>query len=242
MSKVSGGIAELNTKVVTGKVRFSYVYVFQPRPTDNPEEASKYSVSILISKKDIKTINAIKAAIKAAEQKGIETKWGGRLPSNIKKPLRDGDVERPDDEAYVGCYFINANSTTKPGVVDENLEPILDPNEFYSGCYGRASITFYPFSVAGNKGIAAGLNNLQKLADGEYLGGRTTPEADFGENNDYEDHFGDGDYGYDYEDYNYSEPATHKPKVETRVTRRAATSADAPKRKRRADYDDEEYY
>jgi hypothetical protein len=92
--------------------------------------------------------------------------------------LRDGDAEK-EDAAYEGCYFINANSVQKPGVVDQDLNPILDQNEFYSGCYGRASITFYPYNAQGSKGIACGLNNVQKLEDGEKLGGGTTAAADF---------------------------------------------------------------
>lgn len=105
----------------------------------------------------------------------------------MKSPLRDGDVERPEDEAYAGHYFINANSKLKPGVVDANLNEIIDPAEFYSGCYGRASITFYAYNVNGNKGIACGLQNLQKLKDGEPLGGsRASAASDFG---DFDDEF-----------------------------------------------------
>ena len=104
--------------------------------------------------------------------------FGGSVPKLLKGGLRDGDVEM-EDPAYEGCYFIKANSVQKPGVVEENLNPILDQSEFYSGCYGRASITFYPYNAQGSKGIACGLNNVQKLEDGEKLGGGTTAAADF---------------------------------------------------------------
>ncbi|NLD02450.1 MAG: DUF2815 family protein, partial [Clostridiales bacterium] len=94
-------------------------------------------------------------------------------------PLRDGDIERPDDPAYANAYFINANATTAPGIVDTDRNPILSRSEVYSGVYGRASISFYAFNSNGNKGIACGLNNLQKMRDGEPLGGKTSAESDF---------------------------------------------------------------
>jgi len=165
------------TKVVTGKVRFSYVNVFEPRAVEEGQEP-KYSVSILIPKTDKATLAKIEQAIEAAKQQGLSM-WGGKVPTNLKLPLRDGDTDRPDDPAYRGHYFINATSKIKPGVVDAQLNPIIDPTEFYSGCYGRASINFFPFNKAGNRGVAAGLNNLQKLADGDFLGGRSRPEDDF---------------------------------------------------------------
>ena len=129
------------------------------------------------------TINKIKAAIEAAYKEGeSRLKGNGRtVPplSSIKTPLRDGDVERPDDPAYANAYFINANSTTAPGIVDADCNPILTHSEVYSGVYGRASITFYAFNSNGNKGIACGLNNLQKIRDGEPLGSKASAESDF---------------------------------------------------------------
>lgn len=165
------------TKVVTGEVRFSYLHVFEPHAIEEGQE-KKYSVSLLIPKSDKKTLNAIKKAIEAAKVAGAP-KWGGKVPPNLKMPLRDGDVDRPDQEEYAGMYFINANSTNKPGIVDASVQPILDSTELYSGCYGRASVNFYAYNVSGNKGIACGLNNIQKLRDGETLGGRSRAEDDF---------------------------------------------------------------
>lgn len=164
------------TKVITGKARFSYANVWEPKSINGGDE--KYSVSLIIPKSDEKTINAIKAAIEVAKQEG-KAKLGGKIPSNLKTPLRDGDVDRSEDEAYKDSYFINANSKDKPQIVDRNVRPILDPNEVYSGCYGRASITFYAFNSNGNKGIACGLGNLQKLSDGEPLSGRSRAEDEF---------------------------------------------------------------
>ena len=171
------------TKVITGKVRFSYAHVFEPSAIEEGQE-KKYSVSIIIPKKDTKTLNKIKEAIKAAAEEG-KAKFGGTVPKNYKNPLRDGDEEREDDENYAGYMFINANSTRKPGLVDEDLNPIMDKDDFYSGCYGRASVNFYAFNVSGNKGVACGLNNLQKLEDGERLGGgASSAEDDFGADGD----------------------------------------------------------
>ncbi len=164
------------TKVVTGKVRFSYANVHEAKSIKGSDP--KYSVSLIIPKSDKKTLADIKAAIEQAKKDGV-SKFGGKVPANLKLPLRDGDLERPEDEAYKDSYFINANSKDKPGIVDKSVKPILDQSEFYSGCYGRASINFYAFNQNGNKGIACGLQNLQKLSDGEPLSGRSRAEDDF---------------------------------------------------------------
>lgn len=168
------------TKYVTGKVRFSYANVWEPKGINGSEP--KYSISILIPKSDTKSLAEANAAINAAIEAGktkLATKTGQVIKAQLKLPLRDGDTERPDDPAYAGHYFFNANSTTQPGIVGPDVKPILDQTEFYSGCYGRASVNFYAFNSNGNKGIAAGLNNLQKLADGEALAGGSKPEDDF---------------------------------------------------------------
>lgn len=176
------------SKVVTGKVRFSYVNIFKSRAFQADQDA-KFSICLLIPKEDKATLKKIRAAIDEAIQEGIGTKWNGKKPANIKLPLRDGDEERADEAPeYADMMFLNANSTQKPGIVDKDLNEILDPDEVYSGCWGRASINFYPFSVNGNKGIGVGLNNVQKLKDGERLGAaRASAESDFG------DDFDDGD-------------------------------------------------
>lgn len=174
-----------STKVVTGKVRFSYAHVFEPTSMD-PDEKKKYSTAILIPKKDTKTVAAIQAAIKQAIEEGKSKHFAGKTPptSTLKLPLRDGDREKPDDENYKGMWFLNANSYNRPGVVDANRNEIIDKDEFYSGCYGRASINFYAFSGK-SKGVAAGLNGVQKLEDGENLsGGRFDADEDFGDNDD----------------------------------------------------------
>lgn len=178
---------ENSTKVVTGKVRFCYVNVFEPTAM-NEGETPKYNICVLIPKDDTKTVNAIKKAIEAAKVAGKAklADKNGKIPSTIKVPLRDGDEERSDDPAFENMYFVNANSQRKPTVVDKELNPIMDKDEFYSGCYGRASLNFYAFNVQ-SKGIAVGLQNLQKLADGEMLAGGSTAEEDFGGDNEWND-------------------------------------------------------
>lgn len=170
------------TKVITGtKTRWSYANVWEAKSINGGKP--KFSVSLIIPKSDTETVAKVKAAIEAAYHEGeSKLKGNGRaVPalSAIKTPLRDGDTERPGDDAYAGSYFINANSATAPGIVDADCQPIIERSEVYSGVYGRASINFYAFNSNGNKGIACGLNNLQKIADGEPLGGKSSAENDF---------------------------------------------------------------
>lgn len=164
------------TRVVTGEVRLSYAHLFEPQSIQGSKP--KYSVSLIIPKSDTETISKIKRAIDAAIEAGIG-KFGGKRPNKaaLKLPLRDGDLER-DDEAYKGSFFVNANSIQPPEIVDADLQPILSPTEVHSGCYARVSLSFYAFNTNGNRGIACGLGNLQKLRDGEPLGGGRTSAAD----------------------------------------------------------------
>ena len=174
-------------KVITGPdTRWSYANVWEPKSINGG--TPKYSVSLIIPKSDTRTVAKIKAAIEAAYQEGqAKLKGNGRsVPplSAIKTPLRDGDIERPDDPAYANAYFINANSATAPGIVDADRNPVLTRSEVYSGVYGRASINLYAFNSNGNKGIACGLNNLQLIRPGEPLGGKASAEADFATDDD----------------------------------------------------------
>lgn len=164
------------TKVITGVVRLSYANVWEPKSINGSDE--KYSVSLIIPKSDKKTIQEIKDAVKNAKDEW-KSKFGGKIPSNLKHPLKDGDKEKPDEEAYKDCYFVNANSNDKPQIVDKSVNPILDQSEVYSGCYGKVSITFYAFNNNENKGIACGLGNIQKIRDGEPLSNRSNAVDDF---------------------------------------------------------------
>lgn len=169
-------------KVITGKdTRWSYANVWEAKSINGG--TPKFGVSLIIPKTDTVTVQKIKAAIRAVYEEGqAKLKGNGRtVPplTAIKTPLRDGDTERPDDPAYAGSYFINANSATAPGIVDADCNPILTCSEVYSGVYGRASINFYTFNSTGNKDITCGLNNLQKIRDGESLGGKSSAASDF---------------------------------------------------------------
>lgn len=168
------------TKIVTGKVRLSYAKIWEPESINEGED-KKYSTAILIPKTDTVTIEKIKAAIEAAKEQGKSKLAGanGKIPANLKTPLRDGDADKPDDEAYAGMYFLNASTRTRPGIVDKDLNAIMDRDEVYSGCYARVSINFYAYNANASKGIAAGLNNIMKVADGERLAGGSSAEDDF---------------------------------------------------------------
>lgn len=174
------------TKVITGKVRLSYAHIFKPRSMNEGAE-EKYSCAILIPKDDKETLKKIKTAVDAAKEQG-RSKWGGKIPANLHTPLRDGDEDRPDDENYADHYFFNATSKTKPEIAKPigkgadgkmKFQEITDSTEVYSGCYARVSINFYPYDAKGNRGVAAGLNNIVKVQDGEFLGGRASLQDDF---------------------------------------------------------------
>ena len=172
-------------KVIAGPVRLSYANVWEPRTNQDGKE--KFSASIIIPKTETAVIAKIEKAIENAVKDGIER---GKLPRGIKRgqlklPLRDGDEEK-DDAAYADAYFVNANSNTQPQIVDSAVRPILDRSEVYSGCYARVSLSFYAFNTNGNKGIACGLGNIQKLRDGDVLGGgHVSAASDFGASDDF---------------------------------------------------------
>ena len=157
--------------------RISFANIWEPKAINGGDE--KYSVSCLIPKSDKKTIARIQKAVEAAKEDGKTRKWGGKIPPNLKLPLRDGDIDRPDDENYEDCYFLNASSKDAPQVVDRKVNPVLDPMMVYSGCYCNVSVNFYAFNANGNRGVAAGLGNIQFVRDGERLSGKASADADF---------------------------------------------------------------
>lgn len=174
------------TKVVTGVVRLSYANIWKPRPGLTEGSADKYSTAILIPKSDKATLEKVKRAVEAAKEQG-KGMWGGKVPANLKTPLRDGDVDRPDDAAYKGHYFLNAASNERPGIVDRDINDILDQSEVYSGCYAKVSLNLFPFNTNGNRGIGAGLQNIMKWDDGPRLAGRASASEDFAEITDEEE-------------------------------------------------------
>lgn len=165
------------SKTVTGEVRLSYAHVWEAKASAENAEP-KYSVSLIIPKKDKKTIEKIEAAIKEALEEGKSKKFGGSIPKKRKIPLRDGDEEREDD-AYAGSMFINCNSKERPLIIDSDKEEILDKNEVYSGCYAKVSLSFYPYDFNGTKGIGCGLRAIMKTRDGEPLGGSRASADEF---------------------------------------------------------------
>lgn len=162
-------------KVITRKVRLNYANLFTPRAVEEGEEP-RYSASILIEKSDIITINKIKEAIEKSKENG-KILWNHTIPDNLKLPIKDGDIEKADKH-YLNNYFINTSAKYKPGIVDINLNEIINPKEIYSGCYVRCAISFYPYRQDGNYGIGCSIENIQKLADGEILG-RSSAIDDF---------------------------------------------------------------
>lgn len=163
----------MSTKVVTGKVRLSYCYLFQPQEALGGGDP-KYSVTLLIPKSDTATINKIKAAMAEAAENFRAKNGAASLPANPRHPLHDGDGLTDAGDSYGpecrGCYVLKARSKQKPVVVDAFGNPITDPGEVYGGAYGRASISFFGYNTAGSKGIGAALLAVQKLHDGEPFG------------------------------------------------------------------------
>lgn len=170
----------MSTKVVTGKVRLSYAHLFEPFSIDG-EQDPKYSVMLLIPKSDTKTIEDLRAAEGAAAEAGKSSKFGGKIPANLASIIRDGDEVAEDFPERKDHWFMSVTSpaTRKPGVVDQNVQPVMDATEVYSGCYARASLNAFPYTFGSKKGISFGLNHIQKIADGEPFGSITRPEDEF---------------------------------------------------------------
>jgi hypothetical protein len=165
------------TKVITGKVRFSYVNIFFPRAAVSYQDP-RFSLNIIIDREDKDTLNKVNSAIEAAKEAGKHL-WGGTIPQNLISPLKDGNLHKNQQEEYQNKFYINTSSKQKPGVVDKKLNPIVDSSEVYSGCYGRVSVIFFPYDQEDKKGIGCGLLNVQMLEKGKSLGVHSRPEEDF---------------------------------------------------------------
>lgn len=176
------------TKIVTGKCRFSYVNIFEPKASDDGGEP-KYSLTVLIPKSDTATLGKIKEAMAEAREVFCKKNGASALPASPINPLHDGDGVKPSSgEPYgpecKGCYVMSLSSKQKPVIVDSFRNSITDPAEVYSGCFGRVAVNFYGYSNK-KKGIGAGLQSIQKLHDGEPLGGSRGSADDF--DDDYAD-------------------------------------------------------
>lgn len=172
------------TAVTTGKARLSYEHLFAPY-AHQPNQEPKYSVTVLIPKSDVATKSRIDAAIAAATQNGVSKCWNGVKPPIVAIPVYDGDGVRPTSgEPFgaecKGCWVFTASSKQPPQVVDLNLNPIINASEVYSGCYARVNVNFFPYNSNGKRGIGCGLNCVQKLEDGEPLGGGVSAAEAFG--------------------------------------------------------------
>ncbi len=177
------------TKVITGKVRFSFCNIFEAKEPQGGGDP-KYSVTLLIPKSDTATMDKIKAAMAEARENFCRKNGASALPAKPNHTLHDGDGTKDNGEPYgpecKGCWVISVSSKQKPVIVDAFRNEITDPGEIYSGCYGRAAINFYGYARSGKKGISAGLLSIQKLHDGEPFG--TVGSAD-----DFNDGYSDGD-------------------------------------------------
>lgn len=165
--------------VVFGPCRLSYTHLFTKYSPDGDPDNGKYMTNVLIPKTEKETVKALQNAIEAAKKSGIVSKWSGKEPKKLDLPLRDGDTDKEDDDVYAGHYFVNAKTTTRPGVISRDKSPIVDEEEMYSGVWAVVSVTFFPYDVSGNRGVAVGLNNVMKFKDDEHLGGRASAESDF---------------------------------------------------------------
>ena len=171
-----------DTQVVTGEVRFSYVNLFEAKKFRDTDAEGKYSVTILVPKTDTRTVEAIKAAIQKAAEKGAQKHFGGRVPTNVANTFKDGDTEVNDlgelkcetNPELKGHYYMRLATKFQPKVLDANRQEILNPLEVYSGCYGKVSLTCCAYSGEGKRGVSAVLNNVMKTRDGEPLVNRLT--------------------------------------------------------------------
>lgn len=172
------------TQAILGECRLSYVNLLEPQDRNNTGKP-RYSVTLLIPK-DSPSIEPMKAAIEAAIQEGVSSKFGGQRPANPNTPVYDGDGVRPNGEEFgpecAGCYVLTANryaSNGAPQIVAGSDKHIAFPEEVYSGAYGYVSVNFFPYNSNGRKGIGCGLNNVLISRDGEPLAGTTTAAEDF---------------------------------------------------------------
>jgi hypothetical protein len=144
---------------------------------------------LLIPKSDKETRRKINAIIETLKAEALKKFGWSKLPASFKLPIHDGDEDKPDDEVYAGHVYLNAYANTKPGIAraigkgadgKTKFQEITDTTEVYSGCYAKVSINFYIYDNQ-SKGIGVGLNNIVKVQDGESLGGRSSVNEDFGD-------------------------------------------------------------
>lgn len=161
----------MGRKVKTAEFRASFCNVFEAKGFDGGEP--KFSIAMIFPK------DADLSELRAIAKEAVREKFGDKAPANLRSPFRDG-AEKGELEGYGdGVIFVNASSKQQPGIVDAKLQRVMSRDEFYAGCYARATVTAYAYDQKGNKGVAFGLHNLQKLRDGERLDGKAAAEKDF---------------------------------------------------------------
>lgn len=178
--------------LLTPKFRGSYLNLFKPR-ANQLNGKLEYSVEAILAPGDEKspTFQKLVAAVEAAKEK----KWGPNRavwPKNIRTPFKnqgdkaktivaaDGSQKTVLPEPYkAGAVYLTLKSEQKPAVVDENLQPVIDPSKVYAGCYLIASVNAKAYDANGNRGVSLYLNNIMFAGDGDPLGSRSTPETDF---------------------------------------------------------------
>lgn len=172
--------------VTLGEVRFSYCNLFQPRAQQGQEP--KYSVTVLLPKNNTAAKALLDTAVNYAIEQGVAKCWNGVRPPQPALCVHDGDGPRPSDGQPFGeecrghwVFTASCKADRAPFVVDANVQPILQQSEIYSGMYGRVNVSFFPYNNSGKKGIGCALNGVQKLRDGEVLGGRVSAEEAFGQ-------------------------------------------------------------
>lgn len=172
------------TKCLIGEARMNFVRVFEPEAFNGGEP--KYSVILSFDQDNEELYKKIEAAINECVEKAKTSMYGGKLPKNFKVvEIKDGDEDYEKD-GFAGQYTIKASSAYKPEVVKKatvmgkaQIVPITDEDEFYSGCYGYASVSFFAYDNGVSKGVTCGLNGVIKSRDGEKLGGGGSAAADF---------------------------------------------------------------
>jgi hypothetical protein len=166
----------MSTKVTLKNVVISYPNLFTPKQIMNSGDP-KYSTAVLIAKNDKANLDKLNAAIEAEKK---DDKLKGIPARKIDSPIMDGDEEKPDDKYYAGCYYINAKASENhpPKVVDRHVEPIMDQEEIYAGCICNVVVQAYAYNFNGHAGIGLGLGNIQKVKDGERMGGGSSAAED----------------------------------------------------------------
>ena len=164
----------MNSNEIIIPCRLSYANLFEPKQVNGQGEA-KYSTALLIDKDD-PIVAKLQKLINQVKNEGA-AKWGGKIPANLKMPLRDGDEEKPEDDNYANKFFMNANSSRQPKLIDQRCQPIMDEEELYSGAYANVKVSLFAFNSNGNKGIGCGLVAVQKVKDGEKLAGDSGTEG-----------------------------------------------------------------